>query len=328
MLKKISVSIVLLLCMMQTAWAESTVGVKILSGTQTYTHEGFTVPVTIEFVDAQLYNEDVYFSYHVLAEDGSILRYENERIPISLENGKTTIELNVQCLTIPELESVDTAEIQFDLVDQKNVYWFRNKDLIEYMGNSVLFEKDKLLTNESVDQQPLQPFEKNSTISSNPLACFLNILACVILVTVIVKSGLFRKKTQVTQNALEIKSNRLQFIGLLRAIACIMVLWSHYVCTFLVNGVDEIFTQILPKQQQTSELIKLFVLAFTDEINISIGQLGVGIFFLITGFTTIYSLSMKNPTPKGFFLSRIIRIYPVYIVGVFILYVFTMLYTH
>ena len=170
MLRKIGVSIVLLLCMIQTAWAESTVGVKILSGTQTYTHEGFTVPVTIEFVDAQLYNEDVYFSYHVLAEDGSILRYENERIPLSLENGKTTIELNVQCLAIPELESVDTAQIQFDLVDQKNVYWLRDRGLIE--EKPILFERSKLQGNEVYKQD--SSLKQSDKAASEQISIALN----------------------------------------------------------------------------------------------------------------------------------------------------------
>ena len=145
MFKKICVVVLLVLCMTQTVWATES-GVTITPDTQTYTSDGMIVPITISFSDMGLYNEEVYFSYHVLAEDGSILRYENERIPLSLENGVARLEVYIPCASFPELEAVELARIQFDLVDQRNVYWFSDRGYLEASGEYVQFERENLIT--------------------------------------------------------------------------------------------------------------------------------------------------------------------------------------
>lgn len=145
MFKKLCVVVLLVLCMTQTVWATES-GVTITPDTQTYTSDGMIVPITISFSDMGLYNEEVYFSYHVLAEDGSILRYENERIPLSLENGVARLEVYIPCASFPELEAVELARIQFDLVDQRNVYWFSDRGYLEASGEYVQFERGNLLT--------------------------------------------------------------------------------------------------------------------------------------------------------------------------------------
>lgn len=145
MFKKLCVVVLLVLCMTQTVWATES-GVTITPDTQTYTSDGMIVPITISFSDMGLYNEEVYFSYHILAEDGSILRYENERIPLSLENGVARLEVYIPCASFPELEAVELARIQFDLVDQRNVYWFSDRGYLEASGEYVQFERGNLLT--------------------------------------------------------------------------------------------------------------------------------------------------------------------------------------
>ena len=143
MFKKLCVVMLLVLCMTQTAWATGE-SVTITPDIQTYTSDGMIVPLTISFSDMGLYNEEVYFSYHILAEDGSILRYENERIPLSLENGEARLEIYIPCASFSELEAVELAQIQFDLVDQKNVYWFSDRGYLE--AEPVQFERKNLLT--------------------------------------------------------------------------------------------------------------------------------------------------------------------------------------
>lgn len=102
---------------------------------------------------------------------------------------------------------------------------------------------------------------------------------------------------------------RLDFCDALRGAAAVLVVISHLVGVFWSS--------------QTS-LEKLLGYASLGEVNLPyayfiiknklfFGQLGVALFFLISGFVISVSLSKFNGA--GFLVNRVIRIYPVYIAG-------------
>ena len=86
-----------------------------------------------------------------------------------------------------------------------------------------------------------------------------------------------------------LSSKRLQFLDSIRGIAAFLVLIQH------LSG---IFLPIITKELSYSY--------------ISLGQMGVVAFFLVSGFIIPYSLERSNSI-GDFFINRIFRIYPLYI---------------
>lgn len=328
MLKKWSVALICIIVFSVQTVVAATSGVIVIPKEQEYTSEGIQVELSLEFMDPALYHEELYMSYHILDMSGNMLYQEGQRIPIPpIHDGMGDISFSVACANIPEISGEEQVQIQFDIVDQKNSYWFLDRGLIEQQGEEVYFDRSKLLSQSQETTEPTETTEQTAISSVDPISAILNILVWICIVVVLLKSGRLKKKIETQPQEVKITSNRLEFISLLRALACITVVWAHYVCMFAVNGVNGVFPYILPKQQPTSTLLRDFVVSTTDAISINAGSLGVAVFFLITGFTTIYSLSAKPTSTKEFVLGKVIRIYPPYIVGVLVLYLSTLVYT-
>ena len=323
--KKWSVALICVIAFLVQPVLAATPGVIVTPKEQTYTSEGIQVELVLEFVDTELYHEEIYMSYHILDMSGDMLYREGQRIPIPpMQDGVSYVNFSVACANIPEISEEEKVEIQFDIVDQKNSYWFLDKGLIEQQGEPVYFDRSMLL---SQPEETAGTTDQIGTASVDPISLALNIFVWVGVVAALLKYRRSQKNLENQPKEIRTSADRVEFISLLRAVACIIVIWAHYVCMFAVNGVNEVFPYILPKEQPTSMLLRDFVVSTTDAISINAGSLGVAIFFLITGFTTIYSLSAKPTTTKEFVLGKAIRIYPPYIVGVFVLYLFTLLYT-
>ncbi len=115
----------------------------IETGAMTYFDTGFAVDVTVTFKDTSLYNEQVYLSYHVVDENGECLIYENQRLPFYPDAAFTTVY--VEWTSIEAIADRSTAVIQFDLVDEANVYWFSENSDIIFQTASVVFDRETLL---------------------------------------------------------------------------------------------------------------------------------------------------------------------------------------
>lgn len=133
----------LFLCVSCVVFAEEQVSIVLKK--VDYTTDGMDFEVELAFADKSWYNDSIFLSYHILDEQGTMLRFENERFPVTLQGKKTKpVEVRVDCSQIPELEEVNEAWIQFDLVDSENLYWFRDKGMLNEENASVLFERSRM----------------------------------------------------------------------------------------------------------------------------------------------------------------------------------------
>jgi peptidoglycan/LPS O-acetylase OafA/YrhL len=123
---------------------------------------------------------------------------------------------------------------------------------------------------------------------------------------------------------------RIQYLHLLRGLACILVVFGH-IFFIGINGVASI-TPYVPRITQnifgatsasrnvlTSPAIFLGV-----HLGINFGFLGVSIFFLISGY--VICKSLESESWKQFLIRRVFRIYPIVLTGVFFTGAVTALY--
>ncbi len=110
--------------------------VQIAISEPTYGGSRMTAEATVTFNDLTLYNESIYFSYHIESDNGEVLVFENPRYPVVLnEQGVGTIPFEISYASLPQEEKLN---ICFDLVDQENVYWFsRMTEVIDFTASDI-----------------------------------------------------------------------------------------------------------------------------------------------------------------------------------------------
>lgn len=315
--------------------------VTVTVGATDYSDTQFIVDVTVSYADMSLYNENVYLSYHIYGKNGELLVFENERMPMeNLGDGQFWRTVCIDVTSIPELEGVEAADILFDLVDEKNVYWFSQNSGITFQSNLLEYDASKLLSTapQSPGNEDPQP-TSGLNVASQILVVAANVLGWIAVVVIALH---FRKKkinggggvisgkdnnngAMASIDALPATRpvERLEFISWLRAAACVFVILSHFFGIYL-GGVQGVFMQILPGKHTATRLISA-IMTSIEATHINLGTTGVGIFFLITGFVTTMSLQRDNRAV--FLLKRLIRIWPVYIAGTAVLYLTSRLYT-
>ena len=118
-------------------------------------------------------------------------------------------------------------------------------------------------------------------------------------------------------------TNRLDFLDFLRASGAVLVLLHHLYLFWYRGGAASVFPFLISEKEVTGlELINFYPIM--QRIHLDIGKLGVSLFFLITGF--LCNNSLRKQSPGEFFINKIIRIYPVYIVGFSMTYLAIFLY--
>lgn len=138
-------AVVLALCMCLVPAAEQP-QVTIETGASSYSESMFFVDVTVSFNDVALYNEQVYLSYHIVDGSGEILVYENQRLPLSLdETGSAWTTVCIDAATVPAAADGTKIWIQFDLVDEQNVYWFSGNTAIDFQEARIEYDSSLLL---------------------------------------------------------------------------------------------------------------------------------------------------------------------------------------
>lgn len=93
----------------------------------------FDVEIEIVFKNKELYNENVFLSYHIYNEEGKDVQYENIRVPFSIDqNGEAKVKLPVDLSGLSKSVRNKKMIVKYDLVDQNNVYWFSSNTVINF----------------------------------------------------------------------------------------------------------------------------------------------------------------------------------------------------
>lgn len=86
--------------------------------------------VKVSFSDTSIYNKQIYLSFHILDSDGEMLQYETARYLISLDDkGEATIPIQIDLNDYAE--GRNELEIELDVVDEQNLYWFLDRDSVQ-----------------------------------------------------------------------------------------------------------------------------------------------------------------------------------------------------
>lgn len=98
----------------------------VLSEEEVYTHS-FQVRLKIRFLDAAYYNDDLYASYHLMDSDsGAVILFENPRIKVPKPSAEGFSEVETD-VSLEEFDKDQKLTVQFDIVDQRNAFWFSDK---------------------------------------------------------------------------------------------------------------------------------------------------------------------------------------------------------
>lgn len=98
-----------------------------------------TINVDVVFGGNKLYNEHIYLSYHVKNVQGDVLQYENSRYPIALyEDNTATVSVDINVNDI-EVEN-GVLLLEFDIVDEENLFWFSDREDINFQTSVVRCE--------------------------------------------------------------------------------------------------------------------------------------------------------------------------------------------
>ena len=92
----------------------------------------FNGTVIVYFNDLNLYNNNVKLSYHIYDQNDQNIQFENERLSLTLVDGKATTNVSIDLDKIDTVKDLKKCIIKFDLVDEQNVYWFYNNPSISF----------------------------------------------------------------------------------------------------------------------------------------------------------------------------------------------------
>lgn len=139
--------------------AEPTTDVSVqLSETPQVGDAEITAMVLIKFNDENLYNDNVYLSYHIFDTAGNAVINENQRVKIDLDNqGTQMLELTINYTEAKAISKDDRLVVIFDIVDEKNAFWFSDKD-------SIVFSSAKIDTHRTVAERLLMEIEESKVI--------------------------------------------------------------------------------------------------------------------------------------------------------------------
>lgn len=174
--KPLIVAAVLVLCMYHVSAVEQP-QVTITTGASSYSESIFFVDVSVSFHDRALYNEQVYLSYHIVDENGEMLGYENQRLPLSLdETGNAWMTVGIDASTIPAARDGTEVWIQFDLVDEQNIYWFSGNTAISFQEAQIKCDYSLL------SLPPIEEDESQAVAEVPVVSVVLNCMMWVLLI--------------------------------------------------------------------------------------------------------------------------------------------------
>lgn len=119
----------------------SDVEIRLVEDAQ-FSDTGIGVVLEICFNDLSYYNEQTYLSYHIFDYEGNTVIGENERTKINLdEEQKQRISLQIDMNEAKSLVSDDNLFVTFDIVDEKNAYWFSDYEKMDFRTEKIDFHQ-------------------------------------------------------------------------------------------------------------------------------------------------------------------------------------------
>jgi peptidoglycan/LPS O-acetylase OafA/YrhL len=126
--------------------------------------------------------------------------------------------------------------------------------------------------------------------------------------------------------------DRVVFLDYLRAVACLLVVFGHIYLLgtndphTLKVWVPDVTTYIFGPDPNAGNPYAYFLIRLTQLTGIGVGGLGVGTFFLISGFVILMTLDTE--AAPNFILRRIFRIYPTNFAAVLVAWTLTAAYCY
>lgn len=116
---------------------ETDYAVEMISDHEVLYGEDAAVEVSVLFHDKTYYNSQVYLSYHLKDKEGNMVCFENERYALPIdENTQALVTVNPN-ISDSSITSENKLYLQFDLVDQENLFWFSQREDISFGGITV-----------------------------------------------------------------------------------------------------------------------------------------------------------------------------------------------
>ena len=121
-------------------------------------------------------------------------------------------------------------------------------------------------------------------------------------------------------------NNRLWFVHVARSIACMLVVYKHIFDNFWVSNIISTKKHHFEIENFNYTGLSYYkIVKFIDSI-FSAGAFGVALFFLVSGF--VIPLSIKNKKLSQFVISRIFRIWPIYVLSLIFTVLMMSCYKH
>lgn len=130
------------------AYKSTDITIKLLSDKNVFSSK-FETELEIDFLNKDLYNKNVYASYHIYDKNGNEILFEGLRLPILIDSSyKAKVKfifdlekaVNIDSSQIIDVKNNKYLRIKFDIVDQENLYWYsKNKD-INFSTCEVVYE--------------------------------------------------------------------------------------------------------------------------------------------------------------------------------------------
>lgn len=138
--------------------------------------EKFESKVKICFLNQELYNDNVFLSYHIFDTVGNdLLQYENQRIKIRLDD-KGEMECTVAIDLKDILKDSDAVIVRYDIVDQSNLYWFAANSEIDFSTIDIKCRIDQSSANLRI--------LKNG-VTSHPIIFAINLIVAIATIVVV-----------------------------------------------------------------------------------------------------------------------------------------------
>jgi peptidoglycan/LPS O-acetylase OafA/YrhL len=112
-------------------------------------------------------------------------------------------------------------------------------------------------------------------------------------------------------NMLKDVNEKFDFAHILRGIAAISVVISHYVGVFWYANKETMAFVGMPALNDLPTFG--FPISLIISLNLIFGMFGVGVFFVLSGF--VIALAVQRETKRSFIIRRFFRIYPTYVIG-------------
>ncbi len=85
---------------------------------------GLLCTADISFNDPELINDSLFLSYHITDIYGNEVQFENQRVPLSVDNAGAKAAIKVNAAEILAANGIQSGVVTFDIVDTENIFWY------------------------------------------------------------------------------------------------------------------------------------------------------------------------------------------------------------